>query len=136
MISLDDILNNAGVKPTSNRILVLRAILSSPRPLSLGELDEQILTLDKSSILRTLNLLIEHHILHTVEDGRGIVKYEICHGDGQSCAMHVHFYCEHCQKTFCFPDTPVPDIPLPDGFTPRAVNYMLKGTCPECSKKS
>ncbi len=134
MQTLEETLTEAGVKPTSNRIIVFRELLKSPRPLSLGELDTAIETLTKSSILRVLTLLIEHHLIHTVEDGRGIVKYELCHG-GANCTdndMHVHFYCEECREVYCFEDIPVPQIALPEEFHIHSVNYMLKGVCPSC----
>ena len=34
--------------------------------------------MDKSSIFRTLTLFIEYDVVHTFEDGRGIVNYELC----------------------------------------------------------
>lgn len=136
MKNIDEILSEAGIRPTSNRVIVLREILNSPNPLSLGELEGQIDTLEKSSILRVLTQLSDHHLVHSVEDGRGVIKYETCHGrheHGVDTDMHVHFYCEKCKRVVCFEDIPVPQIPLPDGFVPRSVNYMLKGLCPDCS---
>ena len=50
--------------------------------------------------------------------------------------MHVHFYCESCQRTTCFEDIHIPQVPLPPGYHPRSVNYMVKGLCPTCSAKT
>ena len=134
---IEDIMEKAGVKPTANRILVLRALISSDSPRSLADLEEQLQTLDKSSIHRVLNLFSAHHIVHAMEDGRGIVKFELCTGGdthGTPGHMHVHFYCESCHKVYCFDHLPVPPVPLPDGFDAHSVNYMLKGRCPDCRK--
>lgn len=133
---LDHLLLENGVRPTSNRIMVLRELLYSPRPLSLAELEAGISTLEKSSILRVLSLLLEHHLIHAVEDGRGIVKYEICHGKDRCSIndMHVHFYCVACQQVYCFEGIPVPMVELPEGFSADSVNYMLKGLCSRCKK--
>lgn len=130
-----EILNKADIKPTSNRILVLRTLLKQHSPLSLIEIETELETLERSSILRVLTLLLRHDVLHTLEDGRGITKYEICHGS-HHCSiddMHPHFYCEKCNKVFCFEHLSTPGITLPDGFNIRTVNYMLKGLCPNCS---
>lgn len=138
MGSAETIIEKAGIKPTSNRILVLRELIGSGRPLSLGELESNLLTLEKSSILRTLSTFQKHHLVHSVEDGRGVIKYELCHGynDGMDNDMHVHFYCEECQKVICFDDIPVPSISVPGDYTITSVNYMLKGICPDCSRKN
>lgn len=50
------ILEKKGVKPTANRILVLRALLAAARPVSLPELEELLERMDKSSIFRVLGL--------------------------------------------------------------------------------
>lgn len=135
MKDIESILQEAGVKPTVNRILVLRELTKSPAPLSLGELDEKIGTLEKSSVLRALTVLLEKHLIHTVEDGRGIIKYETCsRRNGETDEdMHVHFYCKKCTRLICFEDIPVPAIQLPEEYRVHAVNYMVKGVCPECN---
>lgn len=131
-------LEKAGVKPTSNRLLVLKALLSAKYPLSLIEIETELQTLERSSILRVLNLFGEHDIVHTVEDGRGIIKYEVCHSDAECSIddMHPHFYCEKCHKVVCFDHLPMPHVATPAGFQTRTANFMLKGLCSECSKGS
>lgn len=130
-------LEAASIKPTPNRMLVLRSLLNASAPLSLREIEELLLTLERSSILRVLTLLYEHDLVHTIEDGRGVTKYEICHGDHACSAddMHPHFYCERCNRVFCFDDVHIPDITVPEGYNVRTVNYMLKGVCPACLAK-
>ncbi|MCM1079893.1 MAG: transcriptional repressor [Bacteroidales bacterium] len=132
-----EILEKAGIKPTSNRILVLRAVLNSGRPLSLSELEMKLLSLEKSSVFRVLTLLLKHGVVHTIEDGKGIVKYEMCTGNGCCTTddLHAHFYCESCNQVYCFENIPAPIVDLPDGFSIHSINYMLKGICPKCSSK-
>lgn len=135
---VEEILKEADVTPTPNRNLVLRAIAAAPCPVSLAELETELETLEKSSISRVLNLLEGHSVIHAVQDGRGIAKYELCHGPGHTHSqfdMHIHFYCTRCRRTFCFEDVAVPRVEIPDGFRTDSVNYMLKGICPTCQKK-
>ena len=68
-------LEQAGIKPTPNRILVLSDIVSSDRPLSLSDIEVKLESLEKSSVFRVLTLLLDAGIIHAVEDGRGIVRY-------------------------------------------------------------
>lgn len=131
-------LTQHSIKPTANRILVVKALAAEDNPMSLKELERAIFTIDKSNISRALSLFREHHLVHDLEDGEGNVKYELClcHlEDDKDDDLHVHFYCEHCHKTFCFEDTPIPAIYLPDGYEMSSVNYMVKGLCPVCARR-
>lgn len=126
------------VKPTANRIVVLKALATAERPMSLSELEYEILSIDKSGVFRALILFREHHLVHVIEDGGDGVRYELCHSHDDHLEdddQHVHFYCEQCQRTFCLPATPIPAVSLPDGYHMSSINYMVKGTCPECGGK-
>lgn len=129
-------LEKHGVKPTANRIVVYEALASSYRPMSLAELERKILTIDKSGIFRALSLFRENHLLHVIEDGGDGVRYELCHSHDDSVDddVHVHFFCEHCRRTFCLEDIRVPEVRLPDGYEMSSVNYLVKGICPQCRK--
>ena len=130
----EDILRHKGVKATPNRILVARELLRAESPLSLSQLEERLSTVDKSSIFRVLNLFVEHDVVHLVEGGDNMAKYEMCGGEDHCSLgdMHIHFYCTECHRTFCFNDVPVPKVAYPEGFAVRSANYMAKGVCPSC----
>ena len=132
-----ELLERHGIRPTANRLLVLRALLAAARPMSLIELETELETLERSSVSRVLSLLLESDVIHSFEDGRGVSKYEICHGDSHCSIddMHAHFFCEKCERTFCFEDIAAPHINIPTEFKIRSVNYMLKGLCPDCLRK-
>ena len=125
------------IKPTANRLIVLRTLDGAGRPMSLTELENKIQTIDKSGIFRTLSLFREQHLVHVIEDGGDGVRYELCHShdDDIDDDLHVHFYCEQCNQTYCLDHIPVPGIDLPEGFIMSSVNYMVKGICPHCAYK-
>lgn len=129
-----ELMEHAGIKPTSNRVLVIRALMDASAPMSLIDLETQLGTLERSSILRVLNLLLSRHLVHIMEDGRGVAKYELCHCADHCTVddMHAHFYCERCERMICLENVPVPHIPLPSGYSLHSVNFMLKGICPDC----
>lgn len=129
-------LQSKGVKPTANRITVMRALMSASGPVSLAELEEILETLDKSSIFRVLTLFVRNHVVHAMEDGSGSMKYELCSGESECTLddMHAHFYCEVCHRTYCLPEVHVSVVALPDGFEMDSINYMIKGRCAKCRK--
>lgn len=131
----EQLLQKAEIKPTANRLLVADALMNSDRPMSLIELETALETLERSSISRVLSIMLKKDIIHAFEDGRGVTKYEICHGISHFSIedMHAHFYCEKCNRVFCFEDISARGINLPPKFTVRSVNYMLKGICPDCA---
>lgn len=129
------ILAEKGVKPTANRLVILRALCDCGHPVTMSELEERIDSIDKSGIFRTLILFQEHHMLHTIDDGCNGVRYELCHAHGETDDdHHVHFHCEKCHRTICLEEIHVPDVKLPDGYRVDSVNYMLKGLCPDCAR--
>lgn len=130
-------LESKGIRPTANRILVMKTLMGEQNPLSLSNLERKMVSMDKSSIFRTLTLFLEHDVVHAFEDGRGVLCYELCeekgacdHHDG-----HIHFYCESCQRSFCMEDIHIPSFELPEGFYPHSISFVIKGECPDCRKK-
>lgn len=131
---MEHLLEHHGIKPTANRLLIVKALEKAGRPLSLTELETTLETIDKSNISRALSLFREAHLVHVLEDSGDGVRYELCHSHAQDHDddVHVHFYCTRCHKTYCLEDTPVPAVPVPDGFRQDSVSYLLKGICPKC----
>lgn len=130
-------LESKGIRPTANRILVMKTLMGEQNPQSLSNLERKMVSMDKSSIFRTLTLFLEHDVVHAFEDGRGVLCYELCeekgacnHHDG-----HIHFYCESCQRSFCMEDIHIPSFELPEGFYPHSISFVIKGECPVCRKK-
>ena len=126
-----------GIKPTANRIVVVRELARSLRPATLAELEAKIQTIDKSNIFRALTLFREQHLVHVIEGGSEGVRYELCHShdDEHDEDIHPHFYCEQCGQTYCLDYTDIPDIKLPAGFEKKSANLMIKGKCPNCHTK-
>ena len=110
-----NLLEEHGVKPTSNRIVVVKALASSIQPLSLAELESRIQTIDKSNVFRALTLFREHHLVHAIEGTGDGTRYELCHShhDDHDDDLHPHFYCEECQQTYCLDGVEMPEVQLP-----------------------
>ncbi|MFT3740650.1 MAG: transcriptional repressor [Breznakibacter sp.] len=129
-------MDRRGVKPTSVRILVYNAMAGFGRAFSLGDLETQLDTIDKSTISRTIRLFLGKQLIHKFDDGSGSVKYSVCQ-DGCDCGiddLHVHFYCNYCKQAFCLDNVYVPKFDLPDGMELESINFVIKGYCGKCGK--
>lgn len=132
-----ELLMEHGIRPTANRIMLVKSLAEAERPLTMMELEDRIETIDKSNIFRALTLFKEQHLVHVIEDGGDAVRYELCHSheEENDNDVHAHFYCERCHQTFCLNDVPIPSVSLPNGYRMTTINYLVKGICPKCSVK-
>ena len=129
-----EILLEHGIKPTANRLLLVKVLSKAEHPLTMKELEDLVDTIDKSNIFRTLSLFRDQHLVHVLQDGADAVRYELCHSheEDHDDDLHAHFYCERCRQTFCLNDIPVPQVDLPKGYRMNTINYLIKGICPNC----
>ena len=129
-----EILSKHGIKPTTNRLSVFGAMKNMGRTFSLYDMEEKLLSMDKSTIFRTIVLFLERHLIHSIEDGSGSLKYCVCHNNGDCLPeeFHCHFYCEKCGRTFCLEEVLTPTVTVPKGYSVREANYLLKGICSKC----
>lgn len=126
-----------GVRVTANRMLIVRALDSAGRPLSLGELEDALESIDKSVVFRSLQQFRDSGLVHVLDDSGDGTRYELCHSHGDhDDDLHVHFYCERCHRTFCLEDVPVPSVPVPSGFLAHTSSHLLRGLCPSCARRS
>lgn len=133
----EQLLEHAGVRVSAIRLLVLRTLDTAHSPLSGLEIETALESVDRSSITRTLAIFTEHGVVHTVDDGSGSVKYELCrdnqpHGHNDE---HPHFHCIQCGTTICLDSELMPQIHLPNGYTAISANYVIKGKCEKCNSR-
>lgn len=135
--SAEEILTVHGVRLTAMRLFVYRTMETFENTFSLADLEEKLDTVDKSTIFRIIRTFDEHHLLHDIEDGSGSKKYCLCHSSHHDSIeeLHCHFYCNRCQRTFCLNDAHIPLVSIPEGFVTETAEYVIKGLCPECSRR-
>lgn len=133
---LEKKLEERGIKPTAIRLLVFKAMTEYPQAFSLSNLEDVLETIDKSTLFRVISLFHKQHLIHSIDDGSGSIKYSVCSSDCMCRIkdLHAHFYCNNCKKTFCLKTVPIPDVELPHSFLLSNVNFVLKGLCDNCSK--
>lgn len=132
---LVELLQARSIKPTAMRLLVLKCLVEAGETLTLRQIEDRLYPADRSTIFRTLSLFEQHHLLHTIDDGSGSARYEVCHSHHHSDDddRHPHFRCLRCGRTFCLPEQRIPKVELPEGYQVQQVNYVITGICAECS---
>lgn len=136
--SYEDMLQYRQIKPTAIRLLVLKAMMEHKSAFSLSDMENELDTIDKSTLSRTINLFHEKHLIHSIDDGSGSVKYSVCR-NGCECSLddlHVHFHCNKCGNTYCLKSISIPTVRIPEGFRLENVNFVMKGICANCTKNA
>ncbi|MBE6332538.1 MAG: transcriptional repressor [Bacteroidales bacterium] len=128
-MDISDFLAEHGVRPTAVRILVWRTVLAFDYAFAISDLEGVLPTVDRSTLFRTLSLMVEKDLLHMVDDGSGQQKYCLHRH------RHVHLSCSICGKTVCLKDVEIPDVAIPEGFEVHHVSYVIQGVCPHCAHK-
>ena len=133
------VLEQAGLRISPVRILVYKVIAAAQIPVSAFQIEHELSTVDRSSISRTLLLFANAGIVHSVDDGSGAVKYELCRsphniGENEDSDLHPHFHCTECKRTFCLDSQILPVITLPDNFRAESACYVIKGLCAQCAR--
>lgn len=134
MKKAEDILTAAEIHLTAIRIMIYKEIMNYNGVFTLADIELRLLTLDKSTIFRTLSLFLKKNLLHEVDDGSGSKKYCLCQCGSENHNFHIHFTCLSCHKTYCIKDIPIQQVQLPKSFRIADANYVLRGFCPDCNK--
>ncbi len=130
-------LQRHNIKATATRLLVLRQLFRNDEMVSLADLEHALHSVDKSTISRTLALFLRQRLIHAIDDGQGATKYALGSTTTEQLPKgHIHFACTACHRTFCLKQIHTPTVALPTGFTIEQVNYVVKGVCPECTRKN
>ena len=128
------IIRNAGIKSTINRVAVLECMTRENRPLSHSEL---VSTLgdssgDQATIYRNLLTFVRVGILRVASQANGITYYELNPKDTSE-QNHSHFVCQVCGLVSCLPVIEF-NKPLEGKWKDAIRNAEVQfiGKCPEC----
>ena len=129
--NLETKLHQKGINPTAMRLLVLEKLSQQKFAISHKDLTALFDRADNTTLFRTLKTFLKHKLIHTIEDGTGLIKYALCQ-EGCTCSpndLHSHFHCTRCKQTFCLAETVIPTMSLPKNFILKEINLLLKGIC-------
>ena len=134
------ILENAGIRPSIQRIAVYRYLCENPIHPDVekvyADLAPSYPTLSKTTVYNTLKLFEEKNIVQSIKIEDDKLRFDAEMKD------HFHFKCTDCNKIFdIFSKSDEDKLSqqcqkiLPDGFLVSKVQTYLWGKCKECACK-
>ncbi len=129
-----EILKNAGLYHTENRVSILKILFNTRKPISqdsiAGKSEKHF---DKVTIYRTLESLVKAGIVHKAFINKRASHYELAHRCTEK-QCHPHFTCKKCGSTHCLVGLSIPMAAANyKGFIITHQQVHLEGLCPDCS---
>jgi len=127
-------LHALGLRVTGPRLAVLGLLRLAGRPLSHGEVADELGTLDwdRATIFRNLVKLCEVGLVRISSHAGGLTRYEAIREHGHE-HLHAHFSCNRCGRVECLAGA---ELPLPTDVdwreAVRDAEVQVLGTCPTC----
>ena len=136
MGQIHQILRSHGLRVTNTRTSILNLFVTSSSALSNKLIEESLPELDRITLYRTLRTFEDKGIIHQAVDSTSITKFALC---VQDCDEHhhkdhhAHFHCQRCKKTYCIDEINLPDVELPQDFSPSSTYLVVEGLCSSCN---
>ena len=134
---INDRLKQHGLRNTPVRKQVLSIFYDvSGTALANRDIEDQLNTLDRITLYRTLKTFEQNGIVHQVIDGTGVSKYALCSdhcSENEHHDVHAHFCCIKCDQTVCLEDIKVTEPILSEGFEIKSSQLVLRGICNQCT---
>lgn len=133
MSELIEILNNANIRPSYQRLAVLETLCGVKSHPTADEILEMLnekgyMSISRATLYNTLQLFMEKGIIICVDTHSNEAHYDA------DIKFHPHFICEECGRIIDI-DGNMPEIKLPDGFKINKLTMNISGICRECSGK-
>jgi Fur family transcriptional regulator, ferric uptake regulator len=135
----ENLLDNARLDATDNRIRVLEVIGNNSYPLSAADIYntlERNGSINRVTVYRILDLLVEHELVDRISTGGRAFYYGMAPNANHY--PHPHFYCKRCGQMDCLtPDSlNVDSGELCKTFPGRIdkVEVRVDGICKNCMK--
>ena len=138
MDPIPEILRKNQLSITDGRRKILELFLQSNGALEHSDIEKNTgANFDRVTVYRTLQSFVEKGIIHHIPTTDNSIKYALCKENceqGHHHDNHVHFICSSCAKTICLDDVIIPQVKLPEGFTPEYSEMVVNGVCADCKK--
>ena len=126
-------LKAAHLRVTKMRIRILDILETHATPMAHTEILLQAPGMDRVTLYRVLDSLVEAGLVHRVQGTDGTWRFCAHDEDTEGCpGGHAHFLCETCGKMYCLTDQKIPHFNLPNDFTVTHKQMLLLGICKQC----
>ncbi len=150
MQTAQEIIINAGLRPTKARLAVLKTIAEANSALSHPEILERLAgqsEFDRVTIYRVLDWLNENALIHKISGENRAWKFQLSQPKflvtekksastlKQNAHQHAHLHCANCGKISCLHEL-APHFPkeILKQFQVTQIEINLKGLCADCSQ--
>lgn len=127
-----DMMRSAGIRPSAQRLAVMRYIGNShshPGPDEIyREIQHTFPTLSRTTVYNSLHTLVDAGLVMELDIDKGNRRYDLALQ-----TAHGHFICRRCGRISDIPLISEPKMTAPDGFKLDTVYIYGKGLCPQCA---
>ena len=125
---------NAGLKPTAQRVAILKELLSRKdhpgADMVYKKLKSEYPSLSMNTIYLNLETFVRKGVIQRINNLTNLGRF-----DGNP-DPHHHFICTKCNKIIDLHAVSLPDIEVPDGFNIAEIftdQIQLNGVCTDCN---
>lgn len=151
MQTAEQLMTDAGLRPTKARIAVLNTLLHSTTALSHPEILaalQGIKEIDRVTVYRVLDWLLENTLIHKISSDDRAWKFQLNAPKRNYRAAdplnntpllsnhgHAHLHCQRCGTVLCIHELAA-HIPqtIFDTYQVSQIDISLKGLCPDCQQ--
>ncbi len=132
MVRLIEELSKVNIRPSYQRVTILKALRSTKIHPTVDELLEIIsnisdISISRATLYNTLQLFTEKGIITQVDAASNEARYDA------TTSFHPHFICERCKRVIDI-DGEKPLVNLPKGYHINKLTLNINGICRECSE--
>lgn len=136
-----EMLQETGIKATTNRVKLLEAIGNHRAPVSANGIHRSLkkaLSINRVTVYRILDLLVEAGLIDRLSSGGPSFFYGLAPNEHHQ--PHAHFYCKECRAMNCL-DPESLEL-MTDSLNMKAFGHIdkievrLDGVCKKCSDKT
>ncbi|MCF7825149.1 MAG: transcriptional repressor [Candidatus Marinimicrobia bacterium] len=139
--ALKKVLREHELKATNQRVALLKLLDATNEHFDADEiylaLRQKQKNVSRATVYRSLEALVEQHLVSRVDFGDGRMRFERCQDEDEH---HDHLICEKCGQVIEFFNLEMEAQQLSvceeHDFTPSTHTMHIFGTCAECRKKN
>ena len=133
ILKLEQLLKDAGLKVTRNRVAVLKLLSVAEKPVNHSDIMQNLPSeknWDRVTIYRTLSEFEDKSIVKSLHSNNRVKYYELQDSGVKS---HGHIVCDSCGKIDCLEGELFPKISSEiKGHKVHNVEVLIRGLCKHC----
>ncbi len=129
-LEASELLENAGISPSYQRLMVLASLLESDEHPSADALFKQlgsnVPAISRATVYNTLNILVEKGVIRPLHTAGAETHFDSVY------ETHGHFFCRECKKIYDIPQQNTETKAEIDGHLVESQELVYTGLCKKC----